>query len=174
MKSSQALRRLLRLRALEEEQSRLALEAAQAQEQRLESALAESRRSERRSRESIFESVRSGNAMERLAGLVESRESERVSERIVTWKAEAKESTARRREAFLAGRLERRQTEQMVENAAAEAAAQQERRAQGALDDWHRRQHRPAKKDAAPSSNRAQKTRSGPAAGDAAGPDLPF
>ncbi len=174
MKSSHALRRLLRIRALQEEQSRLALETAQAEQKRLDAALAESRRSERRSRESIFAGVRSGDAVERIAGIMQSFESERASKQIAAWKLEADLAAARLRKAFLADRTERRQTERMVEAAAAEATAQEERSAQKALDDWHRMQGPSAKKEAARPSMGAKKSGGGSATDDVAEPDRPF
>ena len=69
MAVSRALRRLLRIRELEEEQCRLALEAAIGELSRLEHAMAATAERDRRGRRLVEASARSGELRDRLAGL---------------------------------------------------------------------------------------------------------
>ena len=73
MAASRALRRLLRIRDIEEEQSRLALESALSQLNRLEHALAATAERDRRGRRLVDASARTGELPDRLAGLEETR-----------------------------------------------------------------------------------------------------
>src|SRR5271157_295073 len=73
MAVSRALRRLLRIRELEEEQSRLALESALGELHRLEHALEAAVQRERRGRSLIQASAQTGELPDRLAGLEETR-----------------------------------------------------------------------------------------------------
>src|ERR1039458_373198 len=68
MAVSRALRRLLRIRSLEEEQRRLALESAIGELNRLEHALAATAQQDRRGRRLVEVSARSGELPDRLAG----------------------------------------------------------------------------------------------------------
>jgi hypothetical protein len=136
MAVSRAMRRLLRIRSLEEEQRHLALESALGELNRLEAALTASRERGRRGRSLVQSSVQTGQLPDRLAGLEETRsagrQSEVLGERIV---AKQDEVTARRQE-FLLKRVERRQAETLIEEAEARDATVAERRGQQALDAW--------------------------------------
>ncbi len=77
MAVSRALRRLLRIRELEEEQSRLALESALGELNRLEASLAAAVERERRGRRLVKASAQTGELPDRLAGLEETRAADR-------------------------------------------------------------------------------------------------
>jgi flagellar biosynthesis chaperone FliJ len=137
MAVSRALRRLLRIRNLEEEQSRLVLESALGELGRLEHALTATSVRGRRGRRLVEESARTGQLPDRLAGLEETRSAIRhagaLGPRI---EAAGDDVTALRRE-FMAKRVERRQAETLIRETEAEEAIVASRRGQQALDDWH-------------------------------------
>ncbi len=148
MAVSRGLRRLLRIRDLEEEQARLALEAALADRQRLEQALSATAERERGGRRLVQASARSGELPDRLAGLEESRAAVRLAAALVPRLAEAEEEVTALREDYLAARVERRQAETLLEEAAAQDALDAGRRSQQGLDDWFRnRLHRAGQGD---------------------------
>ena len=140
MAASQALRRLLRLRRLEEEQHHAALEAALLEQQRLENALANTRMRESAGRQQIAHSA--GAIEDRIAGLVEVEGGRRASAVLSRRVAEARQRAGQLRRFYLAKRVERRQAETVLREAQALADAEQARRVQQGLDDWFgRRQH---------------------------------
>jgi hypothetical protein len=140
---SRALRRLLRIRELEEEQGRIALDAAVGGLSRLKNAQAAGVERGRRGRRLVGSSAVSGELPDRLAGLEETRAAERLALALVPRIADADEEVASLREDFLARRVERRQAETLIEEAEARDALDAERKSQQALDDWFRnRQHR--------------------------------
>jgi hypothetical protein len=136
MAVSRALRRLLRIRELEEEQCRLALDAAVGELKRLEHAMTASTERDRGGRRLVETSARTGELRDRLAGLEETRAASRMVEflapRITSWETE----TGRLREAFLAKRVERRQAETLISETEARDAIESGRRSQQMLDDW--------------------------------------
>ncbi len=137
MAVSRALRRLLRIRELEEEQNRLALETASGELNRLERALTATYQRERQGRRLVEASARSNQLMDRLAGLEETRSAAlhalALGPRI---DAKQEEVAARQRE-FLAKRVERRQAETLIEETEAREAIEADRRGQQSLDDWY-------------------------------------
>jgi hypothetical protein len=140
---SRALRRLLRIRDLEEEQARLALEAALVERHRLDQALHAASARERGGRELVAASARSGELPDRLAGLEETRIAERLESVLTPRLAEAEDEVFALRGEYLAARVERRQAGTLIEEAAARDALDFERRSQQGLDDWFRnRLHR--------------------------------
>lgn len=138
MPVSRALRRLLQVRELEEEQSRLALESAVAQLNRLNGALAATNQRERRGRQLIAGSAQSGELPDRLAGLEEMRSAARAADVLADRIADAETSVTERRQSFLSTRVQRRQAESLIEQTESRDAVDAARRAQQALDDWHR------------------------------------
>ena len=120
MAVSRALRRLLRIRDLEEEQGRTALESAVGDLSRLQQALA------------------STTERDRLAGLEETRAADRMALALSPRIEEAEGGVAALREEYLARRVERRQAATLVDEAEARDALEIERRSQMALDDWFR------------------------------------
>jgi len=147
MAVARSLRRLLRIRELEEEQERLELELALGCLHRLERAQAAALEQNRRGRRLVGASIGSGELRDRWAGLEESRTAERWAEALAPQIAEAGEAAAEQRAAYLARRVERRQAEALIEEAESSEALEAGRRSQQALDDWfrnrlHRRQAR--------------------------------
>ena len=143
MAVSRALRRLLRIRDLEEEQARLALDAALGDLNRLEHALEAAAERERGGRLLVLASARSGELPDRLAGLVETRTADRLAGVLAPRIAEAGDEVLALREEYLAARVERRQAGTLIEEAEARDALNADRRSQQGLDDWFRnRRHR--------------------------------
>lgn len=138
MPVSNGLRRLLRIRDLEEEQQRLALESALGELRSLEHALLAAQSRSRSGREQIARSAGSDDAAERLAGLVEAGAGERraiaLQPRIVCAQAQA----AKLRQQFLLKRVERRQAETLVRETEAQDAVEVRRQGQRNLDEWFR------------------------------------
>ena len=150
MAVSRALRRLLRIREIEEEQGRLAMESASADLHRLEHALTASMERERRGRRLVQASARSGELPDRLAGLEESSAAGRRRLVLAPRIAESEQSVAGLREQFLSLRVARRQVETLIEEAEARDAVDADRRSQQALDDWFRNRLHRAQSQAKP------------------------
>lgn len=145
MAVSLALRRLLRIRDIEEEQSRLALEASLGDLHQLQYALGATVERNRLGRRLVRSSASSGELTERLAGLEQSRAADRQELVVGARIRDVELKVASLREGYLAARVERRQAETLIEEAAARDAQDSERRGQMALDDWFRnRMHRVA------------------------------
>jgi hypothetical protein len=137
MAVSRALRRLLRIRDLEEEQSQLALEFALGEFNRLELALTTAVERGLQGRRLVEASARTGQLPDRLAGIEETRSAGRhvlmLEPKI---KAGEEEVTARRQE-FLLKRVERRQAETLIQETEAQDALEATRHLQQTLDDWY-------------------------------------
>jgi flagellar export protein FliJ len=143
MAVSRALRRLLRIRDLEEEQARLALDSAVGGLNRLEQALAATAERDRGGRRLVQASARNGELPDRLAGLEETRAADRLVQVLIPRIAAAGQQVTALREEYLAARVERRQAETLIEEAEARDALDADRRSQQGLDDWFRnRLHR--------------------------------
>lgn len=138
MALSTPLRRLLRIRELEEEQGRLALEAAMSEVNKVRSALAKAAESDRQGRQIVMDSARTGSLADRIAGLEETRAAERRTHALQGKLAAAEQEAAQIRDGFLGARINRRQAETLVEEWDARAESEAERRRQRDLDDWHR------------------------------------
>jgi hypothetical protein len=137
MPASRALHRLLRVLHLEEEETRRALQSAVSDLRLLESALAAAAQRERSGRALVLRSAVTGELVDRLAGLEESLAAVRRTALLGPRLHEAAQQVAARREVFLSKRVERRQAETLVEEAAARDALDVARRTQRGLDDWH-------------------------------------
>ena len=143
MAVSHALRQLFRIRDLAEEQSRLALESAVGDLNRLKHALAASVERDRRGRRLVAASACTGELPDRLAGLEETHAADRHAAALAPRIADAELAVAVLREEFLLKRVERRQAETLLQETVARDAVKAGRREQQALDDWFRnRQHR--------------------------------
>jgi hypothetical protein len=150
MAVSRALRRLLRIRELQEEQSRLALESALGELHRLEHALAATLERERRGRSLVQASVQTGELPDRLAGLEESRSASLHAAALGTGIDGMGEEVSDRRQEFLSKRVERRQAETLIAETEAREAIVAGRRGQQSLDDWYSsRRYRAAGKEEA-------------------------
>jgi len=129
------LRRVLRLRRLLEEQTQQELERRSAEVRRLENAAGEQRTRARRARGEALRQLTSGGA----DWLVEVADAE-----ILAWKSARLRSQAESRlpeleaarTALLERRVERRQVETLVTEAAAAGALDESRREQRRIDDW--------------------------------------
>jgi hypothetical protein len=157
---SPALRRLLRIRDLEEEQSRLALASALGELHRLEDALAATAQLERRGRSLVGISAGTGELPDRLAGLEEMRTAARRVAALAPRIVDAELDAAELRQEFLSKRVERRQAETLIKETEARDALEAGRRGQQALDDWYRnRRHREeAQRDRASNGTSADET----------------
>lgn len=138
MPISSAVRRLLRIRELREEQSRSDLENALHEMQQLRSALDAARSEAARSRAAIRESLRCEKPVHRIAGLAEEEIAHRHAAALADQAQTAEERAAEQRELFLARRIERRQVESLVHHGLDEEAREDARRNQSSLDEWFR------------------------------------
>jgi len=142
---SRALRRLLRVLHLEEEESRRQLESALGDLRRLEHSLEAASQRDRGGRGLVQVSARSGELADRIAGMEESLAAARRTAALKPWIEDAEQEVSARREIFLAKRIERRQAETLVDEAQARHALETARRTQSSLDEWHlNRRHRAA------------------------------
>ena len=134
---SSALKRLLRVRGLEEEQHRTALESAMGELHRLEAALQECAARELRGRSLVGAAALTHEPVDRQAGLVEVETARRSGRVLAARRRATEQEAARRRAEFLEKRVERRQAEALIDDAQARDAAVEGHRAQQSLDDWH-------------------------------------
>lgn len=140
---SRGLRRLLRVRDLEAEQARLELESALRDLHALEQARAAATAWDRRGRRLVERSTETGEMVDRLAGIEETRTAERFSRALAPRIAGREQDVTWLREEYLARRVERRQAETLIEEAETRDGLERDRRSQQALDDWFRnRLHR--------------------------------
>lgn len=137
MGGSKTLERLLRIRALEEEQRRASLEAALGELNSLKLAREAAAETERNGRARVGSSVASGSVVDRQAALVEMESGLRRSRMLAPHIAASECEAALRREEFLRKRVARRQAGTLVEQASAQEKIEAERRSQQAMDDWY-------------------------------------
>jgi hypothetical protein len=135
---SRALRRLLQIRELQEEQSRLSLESALGELRRLEKCLATAVDRDRRGRRLVVTSARTGELADRVSGLEETGIGIRSAAQLRSRIEAAEEDAVELREEFLAQRVERLQAETLIEETEARDEVVAVRRSQQELDDWHR------------------------------------
>jgi flagellar biosynthesis chaperone FliJ len=138
MAVSRAMRRLLRIRDLEEEQCRLALDKALSELNSLQQALTATAERARCGRRLVEASVRTGELSDRLAGIEETRAAGHHATALVPRIAEAELLVSAMRQKFLSKRVERRQAETLIRETQARDATEAGRRDQRALDDWYR------------------------------------
>ncbi len=138
-----ALQRLLRIRDLQEEQRRAALESALGNFHTLEHARQAASAKEREGRALVNASMRSGEVADRLAGHVQEKFARGIGRMLEPHIAQAERESVRLRQEFLDKRIERRQAETMIENSEAQETLETGRRGQQSLDDWYgARKHR--------------------------------
>lgn len=138
MAESRALRRLLQIRELEEEQSRQALESALGELLRMKSALKATIEQDRRGRMLVEASALSSDLSDRITGLEETRAAGRHAGALIPRIAEAELDVIDMRKQFMLKRVERRQVETLIEETEALGAIEAGRRDQQTLDDWYR------------------------------------
>lgn len=140
MAASRALRRLVRVLELQEEQAQGELEAALGLLRRLEGARAVAAERERLGRRLVAASVQNSElesqTIDRLAGLEETRRARQLASVLKMRIAEAEREVAVRREAFLAKRVAKQQAETVVREAEEREAVEAGRRVQQMLDEW--------------------------------------
>lgn len=136
MPVSRAMRRLLDVLELEETECRTAMEAARANLERLQQALRMGGERERRGRSLISASATTGDVADRIAGVQEIQRAKRIAAALIPQLGVAEAIVNARRSEFLAKRVERRQTETLVEEAEARDNTESRRSAQRDLDDW--------------------------------------
>jgi hypothetical protein len=135
---------LLRIRNLEEEQRRLALEAGVADLHRLETALTTSKARDRRGRELVTASAGTGELIDRLAGLEETRLAIRQADVLAPRIAASQADVNALRQEYLPKRIERRQAETLIREIEAQDSVDAGRKGQQALDDWYRNRRQKA------------------------------
>ena len=138
MSITPGLRRLLRIRELEEEQSRVALETALGELNRLQGLVKKTRQRDWTGRRLIESSARSGNLTDRISGLEEMRAADNLGNALYTKLSAAELEVIQQRERFLSKRVQRRQAEALIKENESRAAMEEELRAQQNLDDAHR------------------------------------
>jgi len=140
MTESRSLKQLLRIRALEEEQSRALLEAALGELHRMEASLVLNQQREVRGRRLVAQSHRRAGdeiqGIDRRAGIEESVAARRSIAAITPRVEVQKQVVEEMRRIFLARRVDRRQAETLIVEAAARAEVESSRRAQRTMDDW--------------------------------------
>ena len=137
MAVSRALRRLLRLLDMEEEECRLAVESALGELNRLKHALTATSERDRGGRLLVTASAHTGELPDRLAGLEETRAASRHAVVLTPRIADMEMNVAALREEFLSKRIECRQAETLVQETEARDAVEAGRRGQRSLDDWY-------------------------------------
>ena len=135
MPVSNALKRLLRIRELEQEQHRITLESALGELRLLEDALDRASARERDGRSSFSDSVRARELSECHSARVETMIGSHHTLALEPHIARAEAEASRRRHAFLLKRIERRQAETLISATRAADAIEEARQSQQALDD---------------------------------------
>jgi|HubBroStandDraft_2_1064218.scaffolds.fasta_scaffold482225_1 aspartokinase len=136
MAVSRAMRQLLRLLEMQEEQAKVQMESALADLRRLERALNAAGERERAGRQLVKTSAMASESTDRLAGVEESRMASRQAAALKPRIAGAGTAVNERRREFMDKRVERRQAETVIERAEAQEAAEAGRRGQRESDDW--------------------------------------
>jgi flagellar export protein FliJ len=136
---SSALRRLLGIREAEEQHRRTLLELATAELHRLESVLKNAEERSRLARAKIASSVQSGVTEDRIAALEEIAAADRLRRATLRRFDATQEQVAELRRELIAKRIERRQSETLVDAARAQEEIESNRRVQRELDDQHLR-----------------------------------
>lgn len=137
MGRSKVLERLRRIRALEEDQRRAALESALGELDALKRAQMAAADAQRNGRARVGSSAASGNVVDRRAALVEIEAAIRRSRMLAPRIAASEREAAVRRDQFSEKRVERRQAGTLVEQAEAQEEFEAERQMQRSLDDWY-------------------------------------
>lgn len=134
---SKVFERLLRIRALEEEQRRASLASAVGELEALQRAGEAAIKCERQGHAQVRESAFSGEIVDRRAAVVQL-EAARLHRSLLAPRIAASElESARRRQEFLEKRVERRQAGTLVEEALAREAIELDRRNQQTADESH-------------------------------------
>jgi len=136
MPVSRAMRRLLQVLEIQEEERRAAMELARVELDRFKEALTRTKERERNGRRLVAASAATGEVTDRIAGLEEAGTAKRIAAALGPRIMEAEAAVSERRREFLDKRVERRQTETLIEEAEARDRVEAGRSAQRSLDDW--------------------------------------
>ena len=151
MAASRAMRRLVRVLELQEEQAQGELETAVGLLRRIENARTVAVERERQGRRLVTASAQSSELanqlIDRLAGLEETRRARQLAGVLRMRIAEVEREVTARREVFLAKRVARQQAETVVREAEARVALEAGRRGQQMLDEWFLRRRPGAEPD---------------------------
>ncbi|HTJ30423.1 MAG TPA: hypothetical protein VL346_07980 [Acidobacteriaceae bacterium] len=157
MQKEKTLARLSRLRQMEEEMSRLDLEAAVVERERLFRYWQAASNARGAGRRSFSESVEEGDGAARQSSLMAMEQSRRRQESFAAMLNSADRAIEQLRANFLARRTATRQAETLMQEARAERHADDARRLQQMLDDWFGHRNRLA----SASSARQERRRDG-------------
>jgi hypothetical protein len=135
--SSRQFERIVRIRQLEEDESRRTLELAIAELAQLELALRAANERERAGRGLVAASASSGEIADRIAGMEESRSASRLALSLVLRIRTEGDAVAILRREYLDKRTSRLQSESLAETERGREAAINLRKGQQALDDWY-------------------------------------
>lgn len=138
MPVSPGLKRLLRIRELEEELSQSALENAASEREHFQRNLGLAIDRKRAARSLWSKSVSADERESRQAGLEEIGIAGRLAAFASTQLAEAERQLSERRESYLAKRTRRRQAQTLIEETESEDVRTAIRRDQQELDEWFR------------------------------------
>ncbi len=136
MAVSRAMRRLQQVLEIQESECLAAMESARAELTQLEQNLVRSIARERGGRRLVAASATTGEIVDRIAGIEETGSARRLTAALEPRIAEAQAALDATRREFLSKRVERRQTETLIEEAEAAGKVEAARRAQKNLDDW--------------------------------------
>jgi hypothetical protein len=133
----QNLRRVYNIRIAEERQLNAQMESALAKLRLLQNGLTAALKSAKQARALIVSSANTGEPVDRIAALQESRAAEHKRKVIQERIAAAEVEIASLRQEFLIKRIERRQVDSLLDVARARLEVEENRKSQSELDDWH-------------------------------------
>ncbi len=136
MAVSRAMRRLLQVLEIQEEACRASMESARVELRVLNQALARSVERGRGGLRLVAASAATGDITDRIAGVEETHVAKRIAAALAPRIAESEVAVNARQREFLGKRIERRQTETLIEEGEALESMKAGRRAQRNLDDW--------------------------------------
>ena len=139
MRAPRFLARLLRIRELEEERSRLELEAAVREQNRIASALEEAVRHEAQARRDFASGVSDMDAAGRAAAVIEMERSRRQQDFFELMLNSVESEVIRRRREFRTCQTEKEQVEELLHKEKANLQEKADRRVHQLLDDWYAR-----------------------------------
>lgn len=142
--SVKTLRRLTRIRELEEDQSRLVLEAAARSREQAAAELLAAHQECLNGRADLVHGVEHDDPRDRQTGLIRMQVATRQAEFLRPQLQQLDEQLAVQREEYQARRIARRQVETLLTEAELRVRQETDRRAQQMLDDWFGRKRRTA------------------------------
>jgi flagellar export protein FliJ len=138
MPVARGFERLLRIRALEEEQSQASLAAALAELKSFARALEQTLKRGQGGRQLLWRALQSGETADRVAGLLEINTAKTRAERLSAKLQDAARQVDERQSELLATQIKRKQSEMLVDRQRTLDSREAERRVQRELDEWFR------------------------------------